>query len=302
MKRNDTMQHLPPRRIAAIHDLSCVGRCALTVVMPTLSVMGYQTVPVPTALLSSHTGGFTDLHFRDLTDDMDRIGAHFERLDLRFGAIYTGFLGSEEQISSVERIIGLFGARADETGQEPLILVDPVMGDDGVLYSTYNEELVDGIRHLSSYAEVLTPNLTEACLLTRTPYTDTAECPIDEARAFANGLLDRLRESVCPHARIVITGVHLAGGEVANFGLDADDTRFCVSRPHRGHAYPGTGDIFASVLLGALLDGDSFEAACARAADFTGLLIEESSKIDTPARMGVALESYLHLLILKREE
>lgn len=296
------MQHLPPRRIAAIHDLSCVGRCALTVVIPTLSVMGYQTIPVPTALLSSHTGGFDDLHFRDLTGDMNLIADHFERLDVRFGAIYTGFLGSDEQIASVERLIGHFGASLDETGEKPLIFIDPVMGDDGVLYSTYTEELVDGIRHLSSYAEVLTPNLTEACLLTRTPYVDTGKLSQAAAQAFANGLLDRLHESVCPHARIVITGVHLADGEVANFGLDADGTRFCVSRPHCGHAYPGTGDIFASVLLGAWLAGETFKGACARAADFTGLLIEESSKIDTPARMGVALESYLHLLIPKREE
>ncbi|MBQ9785463.1 MAG: pyridoxamine kinase [Clostridia bacterium] len=292
------MQHLPPRRIAAIHDLSCVGRCALTVIIPTLSVMGYQTVPVPTALLSSHTGGFTNLHFRDLTDDMDRIGEHFERLDVRFGAIYTGFLGSDAQICSVTKLIEHFGMRPDETGEKPLILVDPVMGDDGALYSTYTEELVEGIRHLSTYAEVLTPNLTEACFLTHTPYADTAALSIDEASAFAHELLNRLTE-VAPRARIVITGVHLSGGEVANFGMDADGTRFCVKRPHRGHAYPGTGDIFASVLLGALLDKESFESACARAADFTGMLIEESSKIATPARMGVALESYLHLLVRK---
>ena len=296
------MQHLPPRRIAAIHDLSCVGRCALTVVLPTLSVMGYQTIPVPTALLSSHTGGFDDLHFRDLTDDMDLIADHFERLDVRFGAIYTGFLGSDAQISSVERLIGHFGRSPDETGKKPLVFIDPVMGDDGVLYSTYTEELADGIRHLSAYAEVLTPNLTEACLLTRTPYAETGSMTDAEARAFANGLLDRLHGEVCPHARIVITGVHLASGEIANFGLDADGTRFCVSRPHCGHAYPGTGDIFASVLLGALMDGDRFEVACERAAVFTGMLIEQSANIDTPARMGVALESYLHLLIPKREE
>ncbi len=296
------MQHLPPRRIAAIHDLSCIGRCALTVVMPTLSVMGYQTVPVPTALLSSHTGGFTDLHFRDLTADMDLIADHFERLGVRFGAIYTGFLGSDAQIASVARMIEHFGTRADETGEKPLIVVDPVMGDDGVLYSTYTKELVEGIRHLSAYAEVLTPNLTEACLLARTPYAETATLPMDEARAFADRLLDRLTAQVCPLARIVITGVHLADGSVANFGRDGDGTRFCVSRPHRGRAYPGTGDVFASVLLGALLDGDRFEAACARAADFTGMLIAESSKRATPERMGVALETYLHLLIPKREE
>ena len=291
------MQYLPPRRIAAIHDLSCVGRCALTVVIPTLSVMGYQTVPLPTALLSTHTGGFDNLHFRDLSEDMNKISAHFEALDMRFGAIYTGFLGSDAQISSVERFISHFGAGRDETGEKPLVLIDPVMGDDGELYSTYTDELVDGIRHLSAYAEVLTPNLTEACLLTRTPYVDTAALSLTEAEKFAGELLEKLRESVAPHARIVITGVHLEGNTVANLGRDADGTHFSVARPHEGHAYPGTGDIFASVLLGALMDGNAFADACARAADFTGTLIRESARIDTPARMGVALERYLHLLI-----
>lgn len=291
------MQYLPPRRIAAIHDLSCVGRCALTVVIPALSVMGYQTVPVPTALLSTHTGGFEDLHFRDLTNDMDAIAAHFEELDMRFGAIYTGFLGSDAQIHSVERIISHFGDRPDETGEKPLVLIDPVMGDDGELYSTYTDELVEGIRHLSAYAEVLTPNLTEACLLTRTPYRETAALSLDQAKEFAEELLEALHASVAPHARIVITGVHLKDGTVANFGRDADGTRFFIARPHEGHAYPGTGDIFASVLLGAIMRGDAFEKACARAADFVGTLIRESARIDTPARMGVALEHYLHLLI-----
>lgn len=296
------MQGLPPRRVAAIHDLSCVGRCALTVVIPTLSVMGYQTVPVPTALLSSHTGGFTDLHFRDLTEDIDCISDHFERLEMSFGAIYTGFLGSEAQIESVTRFLSRFGTRADESGRPPLILIDPVMGDDGVLYSTYTQELADGIRHLSAYAEVLTPNLTEACLLARVPYRETARMPIEEARAFVGDLLDLLTRDVCPHAQVVITGVHLCDGTVANFGEDNKRERFCVSRAHMGRSYPGTGDLFASVLLGRMLDGNSFEAACAAAADFTGMLIRESSRVDTPERMGVALEAYLHLLIPKREE
>ncbi|MBQ3015108.1 MAG: bifunctional hydroxymethylpyrimidine kinase/phosphomethylpyrimidine kinase, partial [Clostridia bacterium] len=162
------MQHLPPRRIAAIHDFSCVGRCALTVVIPTLSVMGYQTIPLPTALLSSHTGGVEGLYFRDLTADMHRIAAHFDRLEMTFGSIYTGFLGSVEQISVVREFINRFGKTPDETGKAPLVLVDPVMGDDGVLYATYTKELADGMRELSTHAEVLTPNLTEACFLTDT--------------------------------------------------------------------------------------------------------------------------------------
>jgi pyridoxine kinase len=289
------MQPLPPRRIAAIHDFSCVGRCALTVVIPTLSVMGYQTIPLPTALLSSHTGGFEDLYFRDLTDDMQHIAAHFDRLSMTFGSIYTGFLGSEEQISVVREFIEHFGKTPDETGKAPIILVDPVMGDDGVLYSTYTKELANGIRELSTHAQVITPNLTEACFLTDTPYIDTAKLTEKEAEAFVLSLLQKL-SGVC-HGQIVITGIGLAGGIVANAGRDEDGRVFWVKRMCQDISYPGTGDIFASVLLGALLQGDSFELACTRAADFIVLLITESAKIDTPVRMGVALEAHLGALL-----
>ena len=289
------MQHLPPRRIAAIHDFSCVGRCALTVVIPTLSVMGYQTIPLPTALLSSHTGGFENLYFRDLTADMHHIAAHFDRLGMTFGSIYTGFLGSEEQISVVREFIERFGKTPDETGKTPLILVDPVMGDDGVLYATYTKELAEGMRELSTHAEVLTPNLTEACFLTDTPYIDTATLSKGEAESCVLALLKKLSH-IC-HGKIVVTGIGLAGGIVANAGRDGDGRIFWIKRTCQDISYPGTGDIFASVLLGALMQGDSFETACTRAADFIVLLIGESAKIDTPVRMGVALEPHLASLL-----
>ena len=289
------MQHLPPRRIAAIHDFSCVGRCALTVVIPTLSVMGYQTVPLPTALLSSHTGGFEGLYFRDLTADMHSISAHFDRLSMTFGSIYTGFLGSEEQISVVREFIEKFGTTPDETGKAPLILVDPVMGDDGVLYATYTQELANGMRELSTHAEVLTPNLTEACFLTDTPYLDTATLSQKEAEDYVLDLLKKLSH-LC-HGKIVVTGIGLAGGIVANAGRNEDGSIFWVKRMCQDVSYPGTGDIFASVLLGALMQGDDFETACTRAADFIVLLITESQKINTPVRMGVALEAHLGALL-----
>ena len=290
------MQYLPPRRIAAIHDLSAVGRCALTVIMPTLSVMGYQIIPVPTALLSTHTGGFTGMHFRDLTEDMHAITEHFSRLDMRFGAIYTGFLGSEEQIESVTDFLNRFSELPDETGKRPLVLIDPVMGDDGVLYSTYTKELALGMRRLSAHAEMLTPNLTEACLLTDTPFGDTERMTREETDAFLSNLLTRLSSDVAPHAQIVITGVKLGNGDVANYGASFDGSRFCVSLPHEGTSYPGTGDIFASVLLGELMHGASFENACRRASEFVAHLIRASARIGAPTRMGVALEHYLYLL------
>ncbi len=292
-------KHLPPVRIAAIHDLSCFGRCALTVVIPTLSVMGYQVVPIPTALLSTHTGGFTDLHFRDLTADMEATADHFSRLGTTFGAIYTGFLGSAEQIETVSHIIEKFGSVPDERGNTPVILVDPVMGDDGVLYSTYTPELVRGIRALCRHAGIITPNLTEACLLTKTPYRDTAEMSKEDALAFVGELLSAL--TAVTDGAIVITGISLSDGTLANIGRETDGKEFTVCRPHEAQHYPGTGDLFASVLLGKLLAGASLPDACADAADFTSHVMHESAKIDTPAREGVALEYHLERLIPHRD-
>ncbi len=293
------MQQLPPPRVAALHDLSCVGRCALTVILPTLSVMGYQTVPVPTALLSSHTGGFEDLYFKDLTEDMHGISAHFRRLELSFRAIYTGFLGSEEQIETVKAFFEEFGTIPDESGHRPLILVDPVMGDDGELYSTYTKSLADGMRTLCRYAEVLTPNLTEACLLTDTPYRNTRCMEDGERREYIRTLLSALE---CFGAeRIVITGIEHGNGNVENVGRDADGTCFSVVRPHLSASYPGTGDLFASVLLGSLLDKKPFADAVGAASDFVGRVIAASVCLDTPVRFGVALEPQLRYLIEKGE-
>lgn len=286
--------YLPPPRIAAAHDLSCLGRCALTVIIPTLSVMGYQVVPIPTALLSTHTGGYTDLHFRDLTDDMEQISAHFSRLGAAFDAIYSGFLGSAAQIDTVSHLIDSFGSQIGTDGKKPLVLVDPVMGDEGALYSTYTDDLVKGMRRLAGKADLLTPNLTEACFLTDLPYRQTDLMSPDELTSYTSALLDALESFGTP--RIVITGIPTKTEELLNLGKNADGSRFAVSRPLQKPSYPGTGDVFASVLLGALLATDDFEEACHRAADFIAVLIRETARIPTPIREGVALESYLHLL------
>ena len=286
----------PPKKIAALHDLSCLGRCALTVIIPTLSVMGYQVIPVPTALLSTHTGGYTDLHFCDLTDNMGQIAAHFERLGTRFDSIYTGFLGSTRQIQTVECFIKNFGTATD--GEKPLILIDPVMGEDGELYSTYTEELADGIRHLCQYADVITPNLTEACFLTGFPYQNTKEMREEEARAYANELMDRLEEQYS--CRIAMTGIRLHDGGVANLCSDENKKRFFSQQPECGHSYPGTGDIFASVLLGKLIGGESFPASVDAAADFVAHLIRSTIPLPTATREGVALEPELWRLIPKQ--
>lgn len=279
-----------PPRVAAIHDLSCFGRCALTVIMPTLSVMGLQCIPVPTALLSTHTGGFHDMHFVDLSDSMEGIADHFEQVPLTFDALYSGFLGSARQIDIVSDFIDRFRGTGESRA---CVMVDPVMGDDGRLYSTYTEELQRGMRRLCEKADIITPNLTEACFLTGTPWRDTTAMTAQEAEAFAGELARRM--TAFGASQIVITGIP-CGDHIGTYGLEMEQGReqtyfYCVDR--RPKSFPGTGDIFASVLLGALMRGEDLYAAIRAAADFVGEVISYSQACAEPTRDGVLLEPML---------
>ena len=275
----------PLKRVAAIHDLSCFGRCALTVIIPTLSAMGVQVVPVPTCLLSTHTGGFTELHFKDLEEDMEKIAAHFDALDIGFDAIYTGFLGSASQISCVKAFIERFAKK------DTLIFVDPVMGDDGELYSTYTHELMQGMKQLCYGANIITPNLTEACFLTDTPYRSTRNMTYEELQAFARTLCMELEKFGSED--IVITGLESGEDKLYVCGKSRKDGFFLYGFDRVNKNYPGTGDLFASVLLGALLRGDDLESALHTAADFTHKSMEYSARFDTPEREGVSFEAFL---------
>lgn len=281
---------LRAQRVAAIHDISCFGRCALTVIIPTLSVMGLQCVPVPTALLSTHTGGFTDMHFIDLSDSMERISDHFATLPLTFDAVYSGFLGSARQIGIVSDFIDRFRGEGEHRA---LVMVDPVMGDDGKLYSTYTKELQDGMRRLCEKADIITPNLTEACFLTGTPYRDTTDMTAAQAEAFAAEMAKRM--TVFGASQIVLTGVP-HGDEIGTYALDTrggEERGLFYVRPRMPRSFPGTGDIFASVLLGALCRGDDLPTATRTAADFVGDVIAYSQATPEPTRDGVLLEPML---------
>lgn len=275
-----------PKTVAAIHDLSCFGRCALTVVMPALSAMGLQVIPVPTALLSTHTGGFTDMYFKDLGSSMEPIADHFDELGLKFDAIYTGFLGSAEQIDIVSRFIKKFSR------EDTIVLVDPVMGDDGELYSTYTHEMRDRMYELCELADVITPNLTEACFLAGAKYTDTSELSELQARLYASRLAGKLYLS--DKTKVVVTGVAHDGDMFGTYGNVGDDEigyMYSVKRVKR--SYPGTGDLFASVLLGAMMNGRPLDEAMRYASDHIRDVMEYSSRIDTPVRNGVAFERFL---------
>lgn len=294
------------KKILAIHDLSCFGRCALTVVMPIISAMGLQTVPLPTALLSTHTGGFDNLHFRDLTDDMEATFRHFERLGLAFDAIYSGFLGSARQIGIVSEIID-YNRRA--AGRDIPVVVDPVMGDDGRLYSTYTDELVAGMGRLCERANVITPNLTEACFLTGRPQLGELENE-DEVREVAGSLCRELYR-LFGTPRIVITGIFTpdrvtnacfepdgAGGCAANtrFKPDGAGEVGLVSAKRLSRSFPGTGEVFASVLCGMLTHGAPLIDALRVAEEFTFRVIEVSQSSPEPSRNGVLLEGELSTL------
>lgn len=278
-------------RVAALHDLSCFGRCALTVIMPALSAAGIQTIPVPTALLSTHTGGFTDMYFRDLDDSIEAIGQHFSELGLDLDAIYTGFLGSEKQVKTVESFI-------DRTADEnTLIFVDPVMGDDGKLYSACFPELVAEMRRLCARADIITPNLTEACLMTDTPYPDLSALSAEDAEKAIGAIAEKIRSFT--DAECIITGIHFDGGVGT----------YCLGTMHseraRKNDYPGTGDLFASVLLAYILksgkphDKETLKKGAEYASRFTADVIDYSLEYgaDEPRRDGVLLEGCLGRLV-----
>ena len=276
------------KKIAAIHDLSCFGRCALTVIIPLLSAMGHQTVPIPTALLSTHTGGFEQPYFRDLTDDMTPIARHLEQVGVSFDAIYSGFLGSARQIRVVQDIIRRFGGRGP-------VLVDPVMGDDGKLYSTYTDELVRGMAELCRSADIITPNLTEAHFLTG---LDVPDAIPDESAAIALSLelCHSMRESLGV-SNIVITGIHF-GNRVGNAVMVGREVRL-ISKPRLSRSFPGTGEVFTSTLLGEMLRGKSLFEAAEAAQDFTYEVIKHSQSSPDATRDGVLLEECLGLLCEK---
>jgi pyridoxine kinase len=272
----------PVPRVAAIHDLSGFGRASLTVIIPILSTMGIQVCPLPTAVLSSHTGGFKNYRLVDLTGNMEDFMDHWRSMGLRFDAVYSGFLGSSLQIDIVADFIDSFAEK------EQLVLVDPVMGDNGKAYGPVNAEQIDGMRRLIKKAHVITPNFTEACFLLDRDYTDRIE-PKD-LRDWLARLSDQGPEIV------VITSVPLRPERQAStvMAYNRADSRFWkVDCTYIPAYYPGTGDAFASVILGSLLQGDSLPIALDRAVQFTTLAVKASFGYNLPRREGVLLERVL---------
>ncbi len=278
-------------RVAAIHDLSSFGRCSLTIVMPVLAAMGVQCCPLPTALLSTHTGGFQGNTFLDLTDQMRPVANHWKAEGVEFDAVYTGFMGSREQIS----LTGAFVRDFRRPGCR--IVVDPVMGDHGRTYRTYTPEMCREMAGLSALADVITPNRTEAALLLGEDYGSLRLDREADCRRWCEALSLDGRRSVA------LTGVSLTGRTVGAACFDRDTGRVeFADAPLVEGPFHGTGDLFASVLVGAVVQGRTLREAAQLAAEFTSQCARRTREEDTPQREGVDFEPLLWLLGQRMEE
>ncbi len=265
-------------RIAAIHDLSCFGRCSLTIALPVLSAMGCQCCPLPTALLSAHTG-FPGNTFLDLTVEMGRIADHWAAMDLQFDAIYSGFLGSADQVDTVARFFDTF--KKSDTA----VIVDPVMGDHGTAYRTCTPELCRGMRVLAENSDVITPNLTEAALLLDRPYEE-----IRQADAYE--VVRRL--SLGGRRSVVLTGYFSEPGQTGALCFDRDSGESkAVQTPREPQDFSGTGDLFASVLAGGVARGVPLFQAAQAAADFVRDCIARTLAEGLTEQDGVDFEPLL---------
>ncbi len=249
------------RRILTIQDISCVGQCSLTVALPILSAAGHETCILPSAVLSTHTAGFSGYTFRDLTDDIPAIAEHWKKESIAFDGIYTGYLGSTKQIGYVREILGSLGKKGSVS------FVDPAMADNGKLYPAFDNEYVKEMGTLVSAADIILPNITEACFLTGTEFREQYD------EEYIDLLIKRLLEAGAK--TVVLTGV----------GYSADTTGVVVA-DNEGKSYyqhkkisknsHGTGDVYASAFVGAYMSGMCTYDAAKTAADYTVRTIENT--------------------------
>lgn len=269
------------QKIAAIHDMCGLGRVSLTAVIPIMSSMGIQVCPLPTALLSSHTQ-YPNFSFKDLTDEMEVFIKHWRELNAKFDAIYSGFLGSEKQVAIVKKFIEEFGSN----GQ--LVVVDPVMGDNGRLYASYESNMVGAMRELVKSAKLITPNMTEMFFLLGQPYKEG----ISEEELKEN----LLALSAMGPQMVVITSVPVPGmpERTSAVAYNSVGNRFWkVSCPYLPAHYPGTGDSFTSVLTGSLMQGDSLPISLDRAVQFISMGIRATFGYEYDNREGMLTEKVL---------
>ena len=273
------------RKVAVVQDMSGFGRCSMTVALPVLAAMGSQCCPVPTAYLSAHTGFSPEggAVFHDMTEQMEGVMGHWTALGVSLDAIYSGFLGSAGQVNHLLKFLSRF--RREGT----LVLADPVMGDHGRAYRTCTPDLRARMSQLCAQADLITPNLTEAAMLLEEEYRERPD------PALIRAWLERL--SLGGTRSVVITGVSAGEGEIGAASIDRGTGKISVAMTRREEgSFPGTGDLFASVLLGGLLREETLEKAAALAADFVRRAVRRTLDLGTPVLEGVQFEGLLGAL------
>ncbi len=272
------------KKIITIQDISCFGKCSLTVALPIISAMGIETAVIPTAVLSTHTGGFSGYTFRDLTEDIPGIAEHWQKIGLKFSGIYTGYLGSKEQINIVSDFFENFG------GADSFIAVDPAMADFGRLYAGFDNEFVAAMAELCGKADYIIPNMTEASLLLGLPYREHYD------KNYAEMILCKLVEIGCKAP--ILTGVNFGDGKEGAAAYDSCEDRFYYSfRDHIDCCCHGTGDIFASVFTGGIALGKSIQQALDIAVNFTADCIEKTLPEKDEMWYGSAFELCIDKLL-----
>lgn len=271
------MSHNNQKKIAVINDFSGFGRCSIAVALPILSVMKVQCCPLPTSIFSNHTG-FPSYFFEDYTSRMVPYMQEWKKLDLRFNGICSGFLGSKEQIEIVKKFFKEFKT------EETQIIVDPVMGDYGKPYPTYTKEMCGEMKKLVEFADILTPNVTEACVLTDTSYKE--KWKIEEIQEMAEKI-----HAMGPK-KIAITGI-VQGGFIANFCYEEGEQPKVLRTHKEGTQRSGTGDIFASIIAADAINGVPFYKSVKKASNFIKKCIIRSQELDIPLTDGVCFEEVL---------
>jgi pyridoxine kinase len=276
------MEKKQVKKVIAIHDMAGYGRCSLSIIMPIISVMGVQCCPVPTAFFSTHTGGYKDFYFQDMTESMVPYYDHWHNMNLSFDCVYSGFIGSEKQVEIIRDIM----ADAKAINPDVLLVVDPVMADEGKLYSTYTPEMVEEMRQLCEGADLITPNYTETCLLLEKEYKEISLTK-EEITEDLKALTGLGAETA------IMTGLLTEEGYV-NAGYSACQQKgWIVPFKNVSAHYPGTGDSYTSILIGSMLTGESLPAAMTRASQFISEVVQLTYDAGTPVREGVLFEKIL---------
>lgn len=281
------------KKIAVINDLSGFGRCSLTAAISVISAMGVQPCPLPTAILTAQTG-YPSYYIDDYTEKMEHFRVEWKKMGQHFDGIYTGFVAGEEQIHQILRFVDTFDS------PDTFLLVDPVMGDDGIKYDMFTSKLLTEMKRLAKRAEIITPNLTELCLLTNTDFQYVKK--ISDTEILINTVKD-LALSFCKEgpAHVIVTGIHFTdnNGILQMGNLYVSETESCLSSfPYIGKSYSGTGDLFASCLAAGIAKGKKIPEIIQMTGEFLEASIADSAHENIPRNDGVNYEKYLRMLIL----